>query len=124
MTPVEGNRTLLAATPPHLLIEVVVRCLRSFEAKEAYGMIQQTGLLAAGCQPWHINVVAFSGQRFAYAATLAVYIYEVGLETRTKTMDFPLFSGLRSLRNVKCGNVVRCMLSVAFDPINQRASFR
>lgn len=40
-------------------------------------MIQQTGLLAAGCQPWHINVVAFSGQRFAYAATLAVYIYEM-----------------------------------------------
>ncbi|CAN8032758.1 unnamed protein product [Ixodes persulcatus] len=40
-------------------------------------MMRQTALLAAGCQPWHINVVSFSGQRFAYAATLAVYIYEM-----------------------------------------------
>ncbi|XP_037569207.1 WD repeat-containing protein 17-like [Dermacentor silvarum] len=40
-------------------------------------MMRQVGLLAAGCQTWHVNVASFSGHRFAYAATLAVYIYEM-----------------------------------------------
>lgn len=37
------------------------------------------GLLAAGCQPWNKDVCAASGDRFAYCATLAVYIYQVRL---------------------------------------------
>lgn len=41
------------------------------------GGVRQVGLLAAGCQTWHVNVASFSGHRFAYAATLAVYIYEM-----------------------------------------------
>ncbi|KAL1439592.1 hypothetical protein MTO96_010070 [Rhipicephalus appendiculatus] len=39
--------------------------------------MRQVGLLPAGCQTWHVNVASFSGHRFAYAATLAVYIYEM-----------------------------------------------
>lgn len=40
-------------------------------------VMRQVGLLAAGCQTWHVNVACFSGHRFAYAATLAIYIYEM-----------------------------------------------
>ncbi|XP_035228739.1 WD repeat-containing protein 17-like isoform X2 [Stegodyphus dumicola] len=39
-------------------------------------LIRQVGLIPAGCQPWNLNVVDASGSRFAYAATLAIYIYE------------------------------------------------
>lgn len=40
--------------------------------------VKQVGLLAAGCQPWNKDVCAASGDRFAYCATLAIYIYQVG----------------------------------------------
>lgn len=39
----------------------------------------QLSLLSAGCQPWNFQVVAASGQRCAYCATLSVYIYEVNI---------------------------------------------
>lgn len=39
--------------------------------------VRQVGLLAAGCQPWNKDVCAASGDRFAYCATLAIYIYQV-----------------------------------------------
>lgn len=39
--------------------------------------MKQVGLLAAGCQPWNKDVCAASGDRFAYCATLAIYIYQV-----------------------------------------------
>lgn len=39
--------------------------------------VKQVGLLAAGCQPWNKDVCAASGDRFAYCATLAIYIYQV-----------------------------------------------
>ena len=39
--------------------------------------VRQVSLLPAGCQPWNIDVCAASGDRFAYCATLAVYIYQV-----------------------------------------------
>uniref|UniRef100_A0A3B3ZTQ0 Uncharacterized protein n=1 Tax=Periophthalmus magnuspinnatus TaxID=409849 RepID=A0A3B3ZTQ0_9GOBI len=39
--------------------------------------VQQVGLLAAGCQPWNKDVCAASGDRFAYCATLAIYIYQL-----------------------------------------------
>lgn len=42
-------------------------------------MLQQLSLLAAGAQPWHHNICTAHSQRFAYAATLAIYVYEVGL---------------------------------------------
>nr|KAF6461261.1 WD repeat domain 17 [Molossus molossus] len=38
--------------------------------------VRQVGLLAAGCQPWNKDVCAASGERFAYCATLAVYVYQ------------------------------------------------
>ncbi|KAL4230509.1 Anaphase-promoting complex subunit 4 WD40 domain [Mactra antiquata] len=40
-------------------------------------MIKQVGLLPAGCQPWNNNVCASSGDRFAYCATLAIYVYQL-----------------------------------------------
>ncbi len=39
--------------------------------------VKQVGLLPAGCQPWNVDVCAASSDRFAYCATLAVYIYQV-----------------------------------------------
>ena len=42
-------------------------------------MAKQVGLLTAGCQPWNFDVVAASGDRFVYCATLCVYIYQVFL---------------------------------------------
>lgn len=41
--------------------------------------MRQVSLLAAGCQPWNLDVCAASsnGDRFAYCATLAVYVYEL-----------------------------------------------
>ncbi|KAL3067639.1 hypothetical protein OYC64_017378 [Pagothenia borchgrevinki] len=39
--------------------------------------VKQVGLLAAGCQPWNKDVCAASGERFAYCATLAIYIYQL-----------------------------------------------
>ena len=43
-------------------------------------LLRQVALLAAGCQPWHKDVCAANGDRFAYCATLAVYIYEVSTD--------------------------------------------
>lgn len=40
-------------------------------------LVRQIGLIPAGCQPWNLNVIDASGTRFVYAATLAIYIYEV-----------------------------------------------
>jgi len=40
-------------------------------------LAKQIGLVAAGCQPWNLDVCAASGDRFAYCATLAIYIYQV-----------------------------------------------
>ena len=39
--------------------------------------MRQISLLPAGAQPWNFDIVAVQGNRFAYCATLAVYIYEV-----------------------------------------------
>uniref|UniRef100_A0A8C3G6W0 WD repeat domain 17 n=1 Tax=Cyclopterus lumpus TaxID=8103 RepID=A0A8C3G6W0_CYCLU len=39
--------------------------------------VKQVGLLAAGCQPWNKDVCAARGDRFAYCATLAIYIYQL-----------------------------------------------
>nr|XP_036852066.1 WD repeat-containing protein 17 isoform X6 [Manis javanica] len=39
--------------------------------------VRQVGLLAAGCQPWNKDVCAASGDRFAYCATLAIYVYQL-----------------------------------------------
>ncbi|CAK7295669.1 WD repeat-containing protein 17 [Vulpes lagopus] len=46
--------------------------------KEAnMSQVRQVGLLAAGCQPWNKDVCAANGDRFAYCATLAIYIYQL-----------------------------------------------
>uniref|UniRef100_A0A4W3GRT2 WD repeat domain 17 n=1 Tax=Callorhinchus milii TaxID=7868 RepID=A0A4W3GRT2_CALMI len=39
--------------------------------------VKQVGLLAAGCQPWNKDVCVANGDRFAYCATLAIYIYQL-----------------------------------------------
>ncbi|KAM6220321.1 WD repeat-containing protein 17 isoform 5-T5 [Rhynchocyon petersi] len=39
--------------------------------------VRQVGLLPAGCQPWNKDVCAANGDRFAYCATLAIYIYQL-----------------------------------------------
>ncbi|XP_058380913.1 WD repeat-containing protein 17 isoform X4 [Diceros bicornis minor] len=39
--------------------------------------VRQVGLLAAGCQPWNKDVCAAHGDRFAYCATLAIYVYQL-----------------------------------------------
>ncbi|KAF4791792.1 WD repeat-containing protein 17 [Turdus rufiventris] len=46
-------------------------------AKAKMSHVKQVGLLAAGCQPWNKDICAASGDRFAYCATLAVYIYQL-----------------------------------------------
>ncbi|NXU34394.1 WDR17 protein, partial [Drymodes brunneopygia] len=50
-----------------------------YEGQERAKMshVKQVGLLAAGCQPWNKDICAASGDRFAYCATLAVYIYQL-----------------------------------------------
>ncbi|KAH9374047.1 hypothetical protein HPB48_005316 [Haemaphysalis longicornis] len=73
-------------------------------------VMRQVGLLAAGCQTWHVNVACFSGHRFAYAATLAIYIYEVrkralpvgldGTSNEARTMGPTLVQGGSEL---ECG---------------------
>ncbi|XP_059144021.1 WD repeat-containing protein 17-like [Physella acuta] len=40
-------------------------------------MVRQVALVPAGCQPWNPDVVAAHTDRFAYSATLAIYIYEI-----------------------------------------------
>lgn len=50
--------------------------------------VKQVGLLAAGCQPWNKDVCAASGDRFAYCATLAIYIYQVKLFLFNRLVTF------------------------------------
>ncbi|XP_047668416.1 WD repeat-containing protein 17 isoform X1 [Tachysurus fulvidraco] len=45
--------------------------------KVKMSQVKQVGLLAAGCQPWNKDVCAASGDRFAYCATLAIYVYQL-----------------------------------------------
>lgn len=45
--------------------------------KANMSQVRQVGLLAAGCQPWNKDVCAANGDRFAYCATLAIYVYQV-----------------------------------------------
>ncbi|XP_019899455.1 WD repeat-containing protein 17 isoform X3 [Esox lucius] len=47
------------------------------DAKIKMSQVKQVGLLAAGCQPWNKDVCAASGDRFAYCATLAIYVYQL-----------------------------------------------
>ncbi|XP_043089737.1 WD repeat-containing protein 17 isoform X1 [Puntigrus tetrazona] len=47
------------------------------EPKVKMSQVKQVGLLAAGCQPWNKDVCAASGDRFAYCATLAIYVYQL-----------------------------------------------
>nr|XP_053636053.1 WD repeat-containing protein 17-like isoform X1 [Cherax quadricarinatus] len=58
------------------------------------GMLQQLSLLAAGAQPWHHNICTAHSRRFAYAATLAIYVYEV----ETGSNQWQLFSILADHR--------------------------
>ncbi|KAG5848338.1 hypothetical protein ANANG_G00097430 [Anguilla anguilla] len=47
------------------------------DVKIKMSQVKQVGLLAAGCQPWNKDVCAASGDRFAYCATLAIYVYQL-----------------------------------------------
>ena len=44
-------------------------------------MLQQLALLAAGAQPWNHKICTAHSRRFAYAATLAIYVYVVSYIT-------------------------------------------
>jgi len=46
-------------------------------------LAKQIGLVAAGCQPWNLDVCDACGDRFAYCATLAIYVYQVQSTTET-----------------------------------------
>ncbi|XP_041912815.1 WD repeat-containing protein 17 isoform X4 [Alosa alosa] len=52
-------------------------CKSDADVKIKMSQVKQVGLLAAGCQPWNKDVCAASGDRFAYCATLAIYIYQL-----------------------------------------------
>eukprot|EP00063_Salmo_salar_P075610 XP_014050445.1 PREDICTED: WD repeat-containing protein 17-like [Salmo salar] len=47
------------------------------DVKIKMSQVKQVGLLAAGCQPWNKDVCAASEDRFAYCATLAIYVYQL-----------------------------------------------
>ena len=53
-------------------------------------LMKQVSLLAAGCQPWNLDVCAAdsTGERFAYCATLAVYVYEVSVKEGKRNSSF------------------------------------
>lgn len=53
-------------------------------SKASMSRVRQVGLLAAGCQPWNKDVCAASGDRFAYCATLAIYVYQVSNPTSSR----------------------------------------
>ena len=40
-------------------------------------MLQELSMLTAGAQPWHHNISTTHNNRFAYAATLVIYVYQV-----------------------------------------------
>ena len=42
--------------------------------------VRQVALLPAGSQPWNLHMVAGKGPKFAYCASLAVYVYEVFIQ--------------------------------------------
>uniref|UniRef100_A0A8C2PNK3 WD repeat domain 17 n=1 Tax=Cyprinus carpio TaxID=7962 RepID=A0A8C2PNK3_CYPCA len=52
-------------------------CYLHLFAQVKMSQVKQVGLLAAGCQPWNKDVCAASGDRFAYCATLAIYVYQL-----------------------------------------------
>lgn len=56
-------------------IKVIILLIQFLQCRG--GMLQQLSLLAAGAQPWHHNICTAHSRRFAYAATLAIYVYEV-----------------------------------------------
>jgi hypothetical protein len=70
-------KTRMMAKQVGLLREVLFCYFRSLHKTRR--MAKQVGLLTAGCQPWNFDVVAASGDRFVYCATLCVYIYQVFL---------------------------------------------
>ncbi|TSX30740.1 WD repeat-containing protein 17 [Bagarius yarrelli] len=49
----------------------------TLQARVKMSQVKQVGLLAAGCQPWNKDVCVASGDRFAYCATLAIYVYQL-----------------------------------------------
>jgi hypothetical protein len=61
---------------------------------EDMSLAKQIGLVAAGCQPWNSDVCVASGDRFAYCATLAIYIYQVKMCVVPKLILAELCSGL------------------------------
>ncbi|XP_021348279.1 WD repeat-containing protein 17-like [Mizuhopecten yessoensis] len=70
-------------------------------------MVKQVGLLPAGCQPWNHDVVAASGDRFVYCATLAIYVYQLDKKFR----EFKLVSIMSEHK--------KTITAIAFNPSNK-----
>ncbi|XP_069128954.1 WD repeat-containing protein 17-like [Argopecten irradians] len=70
-------------------------------------MVKQVGLLPAGCQPWNNDVIATSGDRFVYCATLAIYVYQLDKRFR----EFKLVSIMSEHK--------KTITAIAFNPSNK-----
>ncbi|XP_060065865.1 WD repeat-containing protein 17-like [Ylistrum balloti] len=70
-------------------------------------MVKQVGLVPAGCQPWNNDVVAASGDRFVYCATMAIYIYQLD----KKFQEFKLVSIMSEHK--------KTITAIAFNPSNK-----
>lgn len=96
--------------------------LKTHPNSTTMSLMRQVGLLAAGCQPWNLDVCSASstGERFAYCATLAVYVYEVN--TAHSTLSNTLFNWKTIVNNhigsissiYLCSNSIFCLLWIYF----------
>lgn len=71
------SRSLATTTASDRPSFIRVPCSDNSTVRHTGRMLQQRALLAAGAQPWNKNICASQGNRFAYAATLVIYVYEV-----------------------------------------------
>ncbi|KAK3876979.1 hypothetical protein Pcinc_018267 [Petrolisthes cinctipes] len=96
---IQGNANYLASASTHC---GVLAGLRAHTDPTTHapvsaikgGMLQQLALLAAGAQPWHQNICTAHTRRLAYAATLAIYVYEA----EAGSSEWQLFSILADHR--------------------------
>uniref|UniRef100_A0A8I3X2M5 WD repeat domain 17 n=1 Tax=Callithrix jacchus TaxID=9483 RepID=A0A8I3X2M5_CALJA len=74
---VRASAVLASQQRPPASAPLAVRCCSCLLLQANMSQVRQVGLLAAGCQPWNRDVCAAGGDRFAYCATLAIYVYQL-----------------------------------------------